>query len=50
MKARALYAGLNKVEADCFNRNDVTVNPNVHWSAHHLHFELPLAGAEFVDD
>ncbi len=50
MKACPLYAGLNKVDADWFNRNDVTVNPNTHWSAHHLHLELPLAGAEFVDD
>ncbi len=50
VKACALYAGLNKVDADWFNRNDVTVNPNAHWSAHHLHLELPLAGAEFVDD
>ena len=50
MKARALYGGLNKVDADWFGRNDVTVNPNTHWSAHHLHLELPLAGAEFADD
>ena len=50
MKACALYAGLNKVDADRFNRNDVTVNPNAHWSAHHLHLELPLAVAELVDD
>ena len=50
VKACALYAGLNKVDADWFNRNDVTVNPNAHWSARHLHLELPLAGAEFVDD
>ena len=49
MKACALYAGLNKVAADWFSGNDVTVNPNAHWSAH-LHLELPLAGAEFVDD
>ena len=46
MKARALYTGLNKVDADWFSRNEVTVNPN----AHHLHLKLPLAGAEFVDD
>ena len=45
-----IYTGLNKVDANWFNRNDVTVNPNAHWSAHHLHLELPLAGAEFVDD
>ena len=45
-----IYASLNKVDTDWFNRNDVTVNPNTHWSAHHLHLELPLAGAEFVDD
>ena len=50
MKARALCAGLNKLYADWFNLNDVTVNPNAHWSAHHLHLELPLDGAEFVDD
>ena len=50
MKARVLYAGLNKVDTDRFNRNDVTVNPNAHWLAPHLHLELPLAGAEFVDD
>ena len=50
VKARASYTGLNKVDADWFNRNDVTVNPNPHWSAHHLHLELPLVGAEFVDD
>ena len=50
MKARALYAGLNKVDSDWFGRNDVTVNPNAHWSAHHLHLELPSAGAEFADD
>ena len=49
VKARALYAGLNKVDTDWFNCNDVMVNPNAHWSAHHLHLELPLAGAEFVD-
>ena len=49
MKACALSAGLNKVDVDWFNRNDVTVNPNGHCSAHHLHLELPLAGAEFVD-
>ena len=42
VKARALYGGLNKVDADCFNRNDVTVNLNTHWSAHHLHLELHL--------
>ena len=28
VKACALYAGLNKVDADWFNRNDVAVNPN----------------------
>ena len=50
VKVRALYAGLNKVDADWFNCNDVTVNRNAHWLAHHLHLELPLAGAEFVDD
>ena len=50
VKARALYAGLNKADTDWFNRNYVTVNPNAHWLAHHLHLELPLAGAEFVDD
>ena len=47
---RALYAGLNEVNADWFNRNDVTVSPNAYWSDHHLHLELPLAGSEFVDD
>ena len=50
VKACALYACLNKVDADWFSRNDVTVNPKAHWSAHHLHLELPLTGAEFVDD
>ena len=50
VKACALSAGLYKVDSDWFNRNDVTVNPNAHWSAHHLHLELPLAGAEFADD
>ena len=50
LKACALYVGLNKVDADWFGRNDVTVNPNAHWLAHNLHLELPLAGAEFADD
>ena len=50
MKARALYAGLNKVDTDWLNPNDVTVIPNAHWSARHLHLKVPLAGAEFVDD
>ena len=50
VKACASYTSLNKVDTDWFNRNDVKVNPNTHWSAHHLHFELPLAGAEFVYD
>ena len=49
VKVCALYASLYKVDTDWFNRN-VTVNPNAHWLAHHLHLELPLAGAEFVDD
>ena len=49
-EGRALYASLNKVDTDWFNRNDIMVNPNAHWSAHHLHLKLPLAGAEFVDD
>ena len=50
VKVCALYAGLNKVDADWFNRNDVTANPNARWSAHHLPLELPWAGAEVVDD
>ena len=50
VKACALHAGLNKVDADWFSHNDVTVNANAYWSAHHLHLELPLAGAEFADD
>jgi len=35
VKGCALYAGLNKVDTDWFNRNEVTVNPNAHWSAHY---------------
>ena len=54
VKASSFCAGLNKVDAKrvqpWFNRIDVTVNPNAHWSSHHLHLELPLAGAEFIDD
>ena len=50
VKACALYAGLNKVDADWFNSNDVMVNPNAHWSAHHLHLELPLVGSYGTTD
>ena len=45
-----IYASINKEDTDWFNLNDVMVHPNAHWSAHHLHLELPLAGAEFADD
>ena len=50
VKTRALYTGLNKVDTDWFNRNDITDNPNAHWLDHHIHLELPFAGAEYTDD